>query len=199
MNISIINYFSQVETLFSSRSSPGFVPVWTTSKLLQTLQKLSVLFLSWAHFTTPSDPLFCKFKILKLTECNRLHSACIMYNVVHKFYTVISSEWPPLLMNTTRGRPTWVFLRLMPIWTASISDFEKYLVYNSVYDASKVQNVLALNCDSRFNVQSLCIRDTGLIYSGHLGLLQRVLKTKSANLKKIKIKSKSLALMVLKL
>lgn len=56
-------------------------PTYTT-KLL-TLQKKALRAISWAAYNSPSDPLFHRYKLLKLPEINVLQNACVMYKVTY--------------------------------------------------------------------------------------------------------------------
>ena len=40
--------------------------------------------MSWAKFDAPSDPLFHRHGLLKITELNTFHNACTMFCVVNK-------------------------------------------------------------------------------------------------------------------
>uniref|UniRef100_A0A3B1IHU1 Reverse transcriptase domain-containing protein n=1 Tax=Astyanax mexicanus TaxID=7994 RepID=A0A3B1IHU1_ASTMX len=51
---------------------------------LHILQKKIIRIISWASSDAPSDPLFCQLGLLKITELNIFHNACVMYSVVNK-------------------------------------------------------------------------------------------------------------------
>lgn len=51
---------------------------------LLVLQKKVIRVISWSDYNAPSNPLFHRLKLLKLTECNYFHNACVMYSVVNK-------------------------------------------------------------------------------------------------------------------
>ena len=56
----------------------------TYIKKVEVLQKKVIRAISWSKLDAPSNPIFHKLSLLKLNECNYLHNACIMYNVVNK-------------------------------------------------------------------------------------------------------------------
>ncbi len=40
--------------------------------------------MSWTKFDAPSDPLFRRYGLLKITELNTFHNACTLFYVVNK-------------------------------------------------------------------------------------------------------------------
>lgn len=61
---------------------------------LIVLQKKVIRAISWSEYRAPSNPLFHRFKLLKLTECNYLHNACIMFSVVNELNPKLSQLIP---------------------------------------------------------------------------------------------------------
>ena len=51
---------------------------------LQSLQKKIVRAISWSDFTAPSGPLFYKYGLMRLSDINIYHNACVLYQVVNR-------------------------------------------------------------------------------------------------------------------
>ncbi len=74
---------------------------------LQILQKKVVRALSWSHFNAPTKPVFHAYGLLRLTECNIFHNACMMYQVVHGVNNRLCDLVPvcrPLHSHDTRNK-----------------------------------------------------------------------------------------------
>ncbi len=53
-------------------------------KKLESLQKKIIRAMSWSEYNAPTKPLFYRFGLLRLTELNSFHNACVMHQVIHK-------------------------------------------------------------------------------------------------------------------
>lgn len=63
-------------------------------KNLASLQKKAIRALSWSEINSPTHPLFYRFELLRLTELNKYHNACLMFQIVNNLNSRLSSLVP---------------------------------------------------------------------------------------------------------
>jgi hypothetical protein len=74
---------------------------------LISLQKKIIRAISWSWYNTPTRPLFHRLGLLRLTELNIYHNACIMHQVVNVTNSRLSQLIPissPLHAHATRNK-----------------------------------------------------------------------------------------------
>lgn len=64
--------------------SYGVTLLLATWQKIHSLQKKIIRVLTWSEPNTPSRPLFHRLGLLRLTEYNTFHNACMIFQVVHK-------------------------------------------------------------------------------------------------------------------